>query len=207
MPSAHRRAPTGWARRRHGGASFGGAPPPCAAGLSPNVRLFRGASRPDPPHQCITSSTYAGMLHAPRTRHNGDCHAGRCARLSQRKQAIASQFSFKHLRARSVPVNAAGGRSHVTAAKTSFLARGWRRLPTLRIRRRVGVRQNPAGQPNSASDGNCGHGRAVQHPYRCHHAYRSRRPFCLSTTLMNHPEFHASSGFCEPAGWSVTCPE
>jgi hypothetical protein len=24
---------------------------------------------------------------------------------------------------------------------------------------------------------------------------------------LNHPEFHASSGFCEPAGWSVTCSE
>jgi phage terminase small subunit len=24
---------------------------------------------------------------------------------------------------------------------------------------------------------------------------------------VNHPEFHAPSGFCEPAGWSVTCLE
>jgi hypothetical protein len=24
---------------------------------------------------------------------------------------------------------------------------------------------------------------------------------------LNHPEFHAPSGFCEPAGWSVTCLE
>lgn len=25
--------------------------------------------------------------------------------------------------------------------------------------------------------------------------------------FMKHPEFHAPSGFCEPAGWSVTCSE
>ena len=83
-----------------------------------------------------------------------------------------------------VPVKAVGGGSQVIAVGTPFLARGRWRLPRPHIQRRVGVRQNLAEQPNSASDRTCGHRRAVRHPYLCRHNYRSRRPFCLSSTLL-----------------------